>query len=164
MQVFALQSREIAQYWEHVEPHLRRFEAETLLLSVEDIRANCEALRQQLWIAVADSRVIGVLITEIYSTLRGSICAIWALAGTQSEQGQILTGFEEIRKFARDKGCIALEIRGRKGWERLIPDARRVGVILEVPCEPRQFFEESPEALRRERARNDVRPGRADDP
>jgi len=119
-------------HWELVEPHLRRFEKETLLLSAEGIRANCEALRQQLWIAVADSRVIGVLITEIYSTLRGSICAIWALAGTQSEPGQLTAGLEEIRKFARGKGCIALEIRGRKGWERLIPDAKRVGVILEV--------------------------------
>jgi hypothetical protein len=38
---------------------------------------------------------------------------------------------EEIERWAMSINCVAMEIRGRKGWVRALPEFKQTGVLLE---------------------------------
>jgi hypothetical protein len=130
MNVFALQSHQIAQHWVHVEPHLRRLERRTKLVSADCIAEACKQALKQLWLAENDGRVFGVVVTEIYPTPRGDICCIWATCGS-APKADILAVYDHIERWARGIGCAVIEIKGRRGWERLLKGFRRTAVVLE---------------------------------
>jgi hypothetical protein len=42
---------------------------------------------------------------------------------------------EHIESWARTMGCYAIEIVGREGWQRVLPDYKRTAVVLEKPLQ-----------------------------
>lgn len=68
--------------------------------------------KQQLWV-IGDNE--GVIITEIYPTLRGLTCAMPIAAGRDDHIEPCL---EVIEAWARSEGCTRMEFVGRLGWIR----------------------------------------------
>ncbi len=67
------------------------------------------------------------IITEIVDYPQRSICRIWLAGGDLSE----LTEAEKsISVWAKSLGCDAMEIIGRKGWQRHLKDYTATAVIL----------------------------------
>ena len=129
MSVFAVGSADIDELWQHLLPHVERFERETQLISAEDLRVELKNAEKQLW-SYDDNGPVGFAVTQVYSTARGNICCIWAACGTAPME-QILEVFDAIEGWARGLGCVALEIRGRKGWKRVLPGFKETGILLE---------------------------------
>lgn len=76
--------------------------------------------------------VYGVVVTQVYPTMRGDICCIWGACGT-APKSVILEVYAHIEAWARNLGCFALEIHGRRGWERMLKGFTKTAVILEKP-------------------------------
>lgn len=128
--IFTAQKADLERLWAHARPFIERFSDETMVVSAEDLYRDISAGEKQLWLIEEGARVTAVVVTQVYSTRKGSICCVWAACGN-SGIGLLLDALAEIEKWARSIGCVALEIRGRKGWERVLPEFAKTGVLLE---------------------------------
>ena len=67
------------------------------------------------------------LITEFRQYPRMLEISVFAAGGDMSE---IMEMKVKIEKFGKDNGCARSRIEGRKGWERVHPDYRFLGMTL----------------------------------
>lgn len=130
MSLFTVHKETLEKLWPHALPHLERFAKETLLASPEDIKRDISEGEKQLWMVEKGGRVVAVAVTLFYETLRGRVCTIWAACGDSGIE-EIKTTFPEIENWAESIGCVAVEIRGRKGWKRVLEGYAETGILLE---------------------------------
>ena len=130
MNIFTASPATVDALWVHAKPHLDRFLKETQLISPDDILNQVRTGEKQLWMAEKDAECVGVVVTDVYEKVRGRICCIWGACGTVGIK-ELQPTFLKIESWARDIGCVALEVRGRKGWKRVLPEFEETGVLLE---------------------------------
>ena len=130
MNLFTASPATVDDLWSHALPHLERFAKETLLASPQDILSAVKNGEKQLWMAEEDNECVGVMVTEVYETFKGNVCCIWAACGTVGV-GKLSPTFSNVESWAREIGCVALEVRGRKGWQKVLPGFELTGVLLE---------------------------------
>lgn len=92
----------------------------------QEVREAIEQGEAQLWIARDDAIRVAV-ITKIRRG--GRVCEIWLIGG--ENPGSWLHFLQVIETAARERGCGKMELIGRVGWERLLPDYRRTAIVLE---------------------------------
>jgi len=128
--IFAARSESIPELWDVILPHLERFSRETMLTTPADILCDLMSGEKQLWLVEKNAQVVAVGLTQIYLTGRGNICAVWGACGDLGIEG-LREALEEIERWAMSINCVAMEIRGRKGWVRALPEFKQTGVLLE---------------------------------
>lgn len=90
----------------------------TLAAVEQEIRAG----RAVLW-PMEKSAVV----TQIHEHPSGRVLRIWLAGGDLSELLHFLPAADE---YARERGCMQVEIEGRPGWERVLHGYRKQRVIL----------------------------------
>ena len=93
--------------------------------SVEDDVRDGLAL---LWLMVGDG-IKGAGVTQIALTEKSKVCTIIACGG--DDMRSWLPVIKTIENYARDEGCDAVRILGRKGWARVLKNYTTPAVILE---------------------------------
>jgi hypothetical protein len=116
-----IQPEDVAYVWEEVAPLLDTVKEHTEgELETDDFLEPLTHGDMQLWIATEGSKVHGVMVTQLIPYPQKKILRIISLAGDNFEE---LREFQEmIEAFAVKTGCTALEMWGRKGWKKLLPD------------------------------------------
>tara|TARA_R110002020_G_scaffold167692_2_gene356118 strand:+ start:801 stop:1232 length:432 start_codon:yes stop_codon:yes gene_type:complete len=116
-----IQPEDIAYIWEEVAPLLNTVREHTEgELETDDFLEPLTHGDMQLWIATEGSTVHGVMVTQLIPYPQKKILRVISLAGDNFEE---LREFQEmIEAFAVKTGCTALEMWGRKGWKKLLPD------------------------------------------
>ena len=116
-----IQPEDIAYIWEEVAPLLNTVREHTEgELETDDFLEPLTHGDMQLWIATEGSTVHGVMVTQLIPYPQKNILRVISLAGDNFEE---LREFQEmIESFAVKTGCTALEMWGRKGWKKLLPD------------------------------------------
>ena len=115
---------DIEKTWPLAKDLIRAAIERTGLSDFADIEKSVLAGDQLLWLAISDH-------IEAAATTRkaDNICTIVSCSGHQRERWLPL--FATIEKYAKDEGCKAIRIYGRKGWERVLDGYRAEYVILE---------------------------------
>lgn len=111
-------------------PAFERFPGE---VSEDEIIRCLQAGSMVLWVAWEDE-VIGGALTEIVNYSGGvSAVRVVGVGGLRFEAWRERLD-EVLEKFARVWGCDRLEMYGRKGWERRLPNwnVNRIMMIREV--------------------------------
>ena len=121
MKARIIQPEDVAFVWEEVDPLLDTVKEHTEgELETDDFLEPLTHGDMQLWIATEGSTVHGVMVTQLIPYPQKKILRIISLAGENFEE---LREFQEmIEAFAVKTGCTALEMWGRKGWKKLLPD------------------------------------------
>ena len=116
-----LSPEDIPYVWDKVEPMLARVtEHAEGELTPEDYVEPLSLGEMQLWIAVKDKELHSVMVTQIVPYPQKRILRILAIAGAEFKA---LYKFKDmVESFAIRSGCSALELWGRKGWKKLLPD------------------------------------------
>ncbi len=127
--VFAVHISEVDELWDKIEPHLKRFERETQTTTAETIRAQALRNDAQIWGFQRGPDVLGVCVTKVYKHDNGLYCTVWAVVGELDDI--IDDGLAMIERWAQSNGCVAIELIGRKGWLRRLPQYRQRAVVLE---------------------------------
>jgi hypothetical protein len=128
--LFTVQSAEIDRYWPQVVHHIERWVAEEGIWSAEGIRLELKAARAQLW-CFRKEGIRGVWVTRIDKPDGRTAGLVWGCAGDFVEhKTDALACFGVIENWLRAKGCEFVDIAGRSGWERILPDYERHAVIL----------------------------------
>ena len=96
----------------------------------ESVIANIESGKSQLWLATSEE-LVGIVVTTlvVYPTTKRLL--IHLLGGKDVKQWVHL--ISEIEEWSKSKGLDGIEIQGRKGWTKLLPDysCERVLMIKE---------------------------------
>lgn len=122
-EAYTLQSDEAIARWDEVEPLLARVELMEMPLSdVRDMVANRQA---QVW--CIGSPIECVLLTKIENTKEHRYGLMWLGAGDlrliSSVQGIVENWF-------RSMNCKYVQLIGRRGWKKYLPDYDEQSVIL----------------------------------
>jgi len=95
--------------------------------SEEEVREALDQETAQLWIG-EDQDVRCAVVTCLSRTRRGLICEIWLMGGR--DRRRWLHCIDILEAAARERGCVSIELIGRKGWTRLLPAYRQAAVVL----------------------------------
>ena len=121
MKAQIVQPEDIAHIWEQVAPLLDRVkehsegEAEP-----DDFLEPLTHGDMQLWIFTEESSLHSAMITQIIVYPQKKILRVISIAGSEFEK---LRQFNDmVESFAIKTGCTGLELWGRKGWKKLLPD------------------------------------------
>ena len=74
----------------------------------------------QLWIATEDNNMHSAMITQIVTYPQKQILRVISIAGSDFKK---LYEFNDmVESFAIRTGCSGMELWGRRGWKKLLPD------------------------------------------
>jgi hypothetical protein len=109
----------VGELWPHVAAYIRRAMQRgqgDFAGTERDVLAG----RALLWLAHVEHHVLAAAVTQIAEDHAGKLCNLVACGGHDWDRfGHLIGGIE---KYARDEGCQAVEITGRKGWSRRLRD------------------------------------------
>ena len=122
----------VTEIWTLIRPHL-----ESLLLvcdgeySARNVFDLILAGKFHLWLAYSKDSIDGIAISYFvdYPLKRKLMIVGAAGEGAKAWLGDAMS---EMKKYASDNGCSNAQIRGRKGWHKLLPDWAFRQVVLEV--------------------------------
>lgn len=77
-----------------------------------DVLAAVEAGRAQLWATPG-----AIIVTQIEEYPAGRVCRFWIAAGRLPD---VLRIAPEVYAWAKEVGCVAATLTGRRGWERVL--------------------------------------------
>ena len=97
-------------------------------ISVEAFRSSLIERERQLWFVWSDD-LEAVFITQLVFTPHGKVANIDALAGENLANWIGL--IEGVEDWARAEGCVKVEIVGRRGWSRVLPEYDIAQYVLE---------------------------------
>lgn len=122
---------DIDKMWPLVLPLLSPSFDRTNQLDAEDAKILCEDHMAQLWIVWAPEEIagdgktgalFGAAITSIDCYSNGyKVLSFLAFGGTRAKEWAV-SSLETIEKFAIAEECHAVELKGRKGFGRVLPE------------------------------------------
>ena len=93
-----------------------------------DVEADVLGSNAWLWLAIESGSVLAAAVTKVTQDNGERLCTIVACAGHDwTKFGPLIAGLEA---YARAERCAAIEICGRPGWMRRLPDYRLAKVVI----------------------------------
>ena len=114
--------------WPLVAPLIRRAMARGRMGRFADVEADVRGANAYLWLAIDGGAVRAAAVTKVTQDDGARLCTIVACAGDGwSRFGGLIAGLEA---YARAEGCATIEICGRPGWRRRLPDYRLAKIVI----------------------------------
>lgn len=82
-----------------------------------------------LWVAWDGKEIEGAGITSLDRDEDGLVCTI--VAWSASDMRRCLPLLERIESYAKEEGCRAVRVYGRRGWARILRDYMQPSIVLE---------------------------------
>jgi thioester reductase-like protein len=113
---------DVPYLWEDVAPMLARVtEHSEGELETDDFLESLMIGGMQLWVATEDNEIIMSMVTMIVPYPQKKVLRVVSISGERFKE--LHEKFNDmIEAFAIKKGCSALELWGRKGWKKMLPD------------------------------------------
>jgi len=117
-----LSPSDVAHVWGDVAPLLARVTLHTEgEMEPDDFLEALTHGEMQLWVAVEKESVHTVMVTQIIPYPQKKVLRVIAIAG--SDFKELHERFNDmVEGFAIRAGCSSMELWGRKGWKKLLPD------------------------------------------
>ena len=116
-----LDPEDVEYVWDKVEPILARAVSRSEgELKTNDILDLITEGDMQLWIVSENKEIIAALVTQIITYPQKRILRLVSLAGEDFNKFKHF--LDRVQSFAIQSGCTALELWGRKGWKKLLPE------------------------------------------
>lgn len=129
--LLACDPSEVWKLWPLVAPFLSKACERTQKADLEDIPHLIEHGVYQLWIPWSEEGNVthGACLTDLVTYANGyRIARILMLGGECFKQwGHLIEGIEE---WAREEGCESIEVIGRQGWGRILPEYRPIEYVF----------------------------------
>lgn len=84
--------------------------------------------KAQLWVAVKEDKVKAAAIGEITQYPLMKCCGL-TVAGEEMEEWKIFIA--NIEKWAKDRGCKAMRLIAREGWQKILKEYQKTNIVLE---------------------------------
>ena len=130
MKAHLIQPEDVAYIWGDVAPMLGKVtqhaEGES---EPDDYLEDLTHGHQQLWIATEDNVIILVMITQIITYPQKKVLRVISIAGDNFVEAH--RHFNDmVESFAIQFGCSSMELWGRKGWKKMLPDCKYSYIVF----------------------------------
>lgn len=119
----------VKDIWPHARALIENAIVRTGLCNFEDIEREVLSGLQLLWLAWNGTAIEAAAVTQLVLIGDRKVCIIVACGGQGRKRWLPLIG--GIEQFARNEGCRAVRIIGRKGWQRILADYRANYVVMD---------------------------------
>ena len=121
MRAHLLPPEDVPYVWDEVAPLLSEVTPHTEgEIEPDDFIEPLSDGQMQLWVAIEDKEVHSAMITQIIPYPQKRVLRIISLAGSEFEK--LYHFIDMVESFAIQSECSAIEMWGRKGWKKLLPD------------------------------------------
>lgn len=122
MKAHLISPEDVPYIWDNVGPMLAEIQEHSEgELKPDDFLDNLMTGNMQLWIATEDKEILMSMVTEIIKYPQKKILRVIAISGKNFKE--LHERFNDmIESFAIQHGCSAMELWGRKGWKKMLPD------------------------------------------
>ena len=121
MKAHIVQPEDVPYIWDQVAPLLDRVREHTEgELETDDYLGELSDGNMQLWIATENNGLHSIMVTQIAVYPQKKVLKIISMAG--SEFSRLYEFNDMVESFAIKTGCSGMELWGRKGWKKLLPD------------------------------------------
>ena len=118
----------VAAIWPHVAHLIRRAMARGGMGRFADVARDVLTANAYLWLAIESGAVLAAAVTQVAQQEGHRVCTIVACGGRDWRRwGALIAGLED---YARAEGCARVEIAGRPGWRRRLPDYRLAKIVM----------------------------------
>lgn len=90
-------------------------------LTYESLIEQLAKSEMQMWLVVGE-KVVATIVTEVLTYPKKKYCHVLIVSGGGNAKDWHRPIIEQIETWAKNEGCDAVEMYGRKGWLRLLPD------------------------------------------
>lgn len=119
--------------WPLVADHLAAAVVRTRKIELEEIKERCQSGEFQLWVIWVSrtKEALGAVVCDIQGYWNGRREArIICMGGVEMPRWR--DRIDVIKDWARAEGCDALEIVGRRGWEKIYPDFELIETVISL--------------------------------
>ena len=122
MKTHLISAEDVPYIWDDVAPMLHRVKEHSEgELEIDDFLDHLTMGGMQLWIATEDKEIVMSAVTQIISYPQKRVLRVIALAGENFREVHD-NCINMVEAFAIKNQCSALELWGRKGWKKMLPD------------------------------------------
>lgn len=120
----------VGALWPHVRAMVGKAPAKTNMGSLTELDTDVLSGQALLWIVHSDDHGIeAATVTRLDQTEHSKVCTILACGGEKRSRWlHLLAGIED---YARAESCDGVRLYGRRGWKRVLPDYREIGIVME---------------------------------
>lgn len=135
MKLYQIKSEEIAGWWENLKPiiwqSIKAFEVDDLY-GAEDLKRLIKSGDMQCWVSFSGDESLESIntvgITQIAQYPKCKVLQIVAAACEKDSNWGACSSI--VFDWARANKCKYYEISGRKGWAKIFPEAKQLGIHL----------------------------------
>lgn len=110
---------DIPEIWPEIAPLVERSLSHAARLYYpKDIRDALMFQKMKLWLAYEMGKLKAFAVTQLDAYPRLKSCSVIIIAG--EDMGAWLHFHEAIEKYAKERGCEAVEGFGREGWKKMV--------------------------------------------
>ena len=129
MKATIVEPEDVPYIWDNVAPLLSKViqhsEGE---LETDDYLSNLMSGSMQLWIVTEDGKIILSMVTQIIQFPQKKVLRTIALAGERFKE--VHSEFSDmLASYALKNECSSLELWGRKGWKKMLPDWKDTYIV-----------------------------------
>jgi hypothetical protein len=119
---------QVARIWPQVSHVIRRAMERGRMGRFADVERDVLTANAYLWLAIDAGAVLAAAVTQVTQHQDHRLCTIVACAGRDwARWGGLIAGLED---YARAEKCARIEIAGRPGWRRRLPDYRLDRIVI----------------------------------
>jgi hypothetical protein len=126
-ELFVVPTEQVGIAWPEIKRHISRIE--NVPWDLNDVLHDLMRAKAQAWGVRDGEQVIGFVITRIENTHKHKYGLVWISAGTALHLGMPFYR-EVIEPWFWSHDCEWIDLCGRKGWKRVMPDYEEAAVIL----------------------------------
>ncbi len=119
---------QVPRIWPHVAHLIRRAMERGGMGRFADVERDVLSANAYLWLAIESGAVLAAAVTQVTQAKDHRLCTIVACGGCDwARWGTLIEGLEA---YARAENCRRIEIAGRPGWLRRLPDYRLARIVI----------------------------------
>ena len=116
MDIWQVDREHVHTIWDDIKEYIDRTEDQDT--STSSVYKALTEGYWHLWVAIGDTGIVCAATTSFVFYPSGKMCRVETVGGDGMDKW--LFALKEIEEWAKLNGCIAMDIFGRKGWEKVL--------------------------------------------
>lgn len=130
VRLIAVDPNRVTEIWHAARPMIEKAykdsDQDVPVTILHDLRCG----KRLLWLAVdGEETIIAAMLTQLFTMNSGKMLKMQECGGKRMREWKHLR--KRVEDYAKAEGCTRVLVEGREGWERIMPDYKRVAVVLE---------------------------------
>lgn len=114
--------------WDRVQNLIEKTDDE--VLNAEDVLKFLASGQWRLWVAIENGTVVAAMTVEFFYYPRDKVCRVVTMGGERMKDWLTSSTIDKFEQWAKDEGCTHIDVYGRRGWKKVLPNFEEKAILL----------------------------------